>query len=158
LRDIVYGASDGVVTTLAVIAGVAGAQFSSRIGLVLGIANLVADGMSMAVSNYLGLKTELEQNGESPAIEQPWRHGLATFAAFVIAGAIPLATFAVEIPGLSRFEVAFGLGLVTLAFAGGARAKFVARPAWRCAIEMMLLAGAASALAYVLGAAIEPLV
>ena len=62
LRDFVYGAIDGTVTTFAVVAGVAGAGLRSSIVIVLGIANLVADGFSMAASNFLGVRTEREQH------------------------------------------------------------------------------------------------
>lgn len=58
LRDWIYGGIDGAVTTLAVVAGVAGAQLSTWIILALGFANLFADGFSMAASNYLGTKSE----------------------------------------------------------------------------------------------------
>ncbi len=61
LRDFVYGAIDGVVTTFAVVAGVAGAGLSSGVVIVLGLANLVADGFSMAVSNFLGTRAEHQQ-------------------------------------------------------------------------------------------------
>ena len=57
LRDWVYGGIDGAVTTFAVVAGVAGANLSPHIALILGFANLVADGFSMAVANYSGTKT-----------------------------------------------------------------------------------------------------
>ena len=60
LRDFVYGAIDGTVTTFAVVSGVAGAGLSSGVIIVLGLANLVGDGFSMAASNYLGTKTEEE--------------------------------------------------------------------------------------------------
>lgn len=48
LGDTVYGGLDGIVTTFAIVSGVAGAQLSSEIILVLGLANLLADGFSMA--------------------------------------------------------------------------------------------------------------
>ena len=60
LRDWIYGGIDGAVTTLAVVTGVAGAQLSKWIILALGFANLFADGFSMAASNYLGTKAELD--------------------------------------------------------------------------------------------------
>lgn len=58
LRDFVYGAIDGTVTTFAVVAGVAGAKLSIGVIIILGLANLLADGFSMAVSNYLGTRAE----------------------------------------------------------------------------------------------------
>ncbi|MFA5508414.1 MAG: VIT1/CCC1 transporter family protein, partial [Vulcanimicrobiota bacterium] len=58
LKDAIYGAIDGAVTTFAVVSGVAGAGLSSGIVIVLGLANLVGDGFSMAASNYLGSRAE----------------------------------------------------------------------------------------------------
>jgi VIT1/CCC1 family predicted Fe2+/Mn2+ transporter len=61
LRDWVYGGIDGAVTTFAVVAGVIGAKLSPYIIMILGIANLFADGFSMAASNYLGTKSEEDE-------------------------------------------------------------------------------------------------
>lgn len=58
LSDFVYGAIDGTVTTFAVVSGVAGADLSSSLVIILGFANLIGDGFSMAASNYLGTRTE----------------------------------------------------------------------------------------------------
>jgi VIT1/CCC1 family predicted Fe2+/Mn2+ transporter len=60
LGDFVYGATDGAVTTFAIVAGVVGASLSPSIVLILGFANLLADGFSMAVGNYLATKTQRE--------------------------------------------------------------------------------------------------
>ena len=60
LRDFIYGGIDGAVTTFAVVAGVAGAGLSSTVVIILGVANLIADGFSMAVSNYAATRTELQ--------------------------------------------------------------------------------------------------
>jgi hypothetical protein len=61
LRDFVYGAVDGIVTTFAVVAGVAGAGLRPAIAAVLGCANLFADGFSMATANYLGGRAESQR-------------------------------------------------------------------------------------------------
>jgi VIT1/CCC1 family predicted Fe2+/Mn2+ transporter len=61
LRDVVYGAIDGTVTTFAVVSGVVGAGLSDGVIIVMGFANLFADGFSMAVSNYLGTRAEHQQ-------------------------------------------------------------------------------------------------
>jgi len=60
IGDFVYGALDGIVTTFAVVSGVTGAGLSTTIILILGFANLLADGLSMAAGNYLGTKSEQE--------------------------------------------------------------------------------------------------
>ncbi|MEX2008031.1 MAG: VIT1/CCC1 transporter family protein [Candidatus Spechtbacterales bacterium] len=61
LKDGVYAANDGIVTTFAVVAGVVGAGLSPFVILALGFANLIADGFSMATGNYLGSKSEGDQ-------------------------------------------------------------------------------------------------
>ncbi len=61
VADFVYGGIDGSVTTFAVVAGVAGAQLPVSIVLIMGFANLIADGISMAVSKYSGDKAEKER-------------------------------------------------------------------------------------------------
>jgi VIT1/CCC1 family predicted Fe2+/Mn2+ transporter len=58
LRDFVYGGVDGAVTTFAVVAGTMGADLPARVVLILGAANLVADGFSMAASNFLATRAE----------------------------------------------------------------------------------------------------
>lgn len=58
LRDTIYGAIDGAVTTFAIVAGVAGAALPTGVILALGLANLLADGFSMAAGNYAGTKAE----------------------------------------------------------------------------------------------------
>jgi len=60
LSDFIYGGIDGSVTTFAVVAGVTGASLSSSIVIILGLANLLADGFSMAVGNYLSSKSKNE--------------------------------------------------------------------------------------------------
>lgn len=60
IKSFVYGGLDGIVTTFAVVAGVAGANLSSGVVLILGVANLIADGISMAFGDYLSTKAENE--------------------------------------------------------------------------------------------------
>ncbi len=60
LGDLVYGGLDGIITTFAVVSGVAGAQLGANVVLILGLANLFADGFSMATGAYLSSKSEQE--------------------------------------------------------------------------------------------------
>lgn len=70
LRDWVYGGIDGSITTFAIVAGVVGAGLASNIILILGLANLLADGFSMAASNYTGTKTEVDELARYRDIEK----------------------------------------------------------------------------------------
>lgn len=66
----IYGAIDGTVTTFAIVAGVEGAGLAHNIVVVLGIANILADGFSMAASNYSGTKAELDDRKRIIHVEE----------------------------------------------------------------------------------------
>lgn len=61
LRDSVLGATDGCVTTFAVVAGAIGGGLSDAVVIILGFSNLLADGFSMAAGNYLGARAANEE-------------------------------------------------------------------------------------------------
>ena len=107
----------------------------------------------MGASNYLGLKSELEQAGRSVAEEAPWRHGLATTAAFVVVGALPLLGYLLG-PwlGVAVLQTSAALSAVALLAAGAVRAPFVRRSVWRSAVEMLVVGAVAGAAAYGTGA------
>lgn len=150
LRDLVYGALDGGVTTLAIVAGASGAQLGTRVVIILGLANLVGDGISMAAGNYLGIRSELQQSGGDIQREKPMRHGAATFAAFALVGAVPLLAFL--LPG-EPLVWAASLTAVLLFGIGSMRARFVPqRRAWVMGFEMMAIAMLAAAAALGVGA------
>jgi VIT1/CCC1 family predicted Fe2+/Mn2+ transporter len=70
LRDWIYGGIDGAVTTFAIVAGAVGADLSSRVVLILGIANLVGDGFSMAAGNFSGTNAERDEYEHLRAMEE----------------------------------------------------------------------------------------
>lgn len=70
LRDFIYGAVDGAVTTFAVVSGVAGAGLPSSVIVILGIANLVGDGFSMAAGNFLATRAEEELRHRKRRMEE----------------------------------------------------------------------------------------
>lgn len=70
LGDFVLGAVDGTITTFAIVSGVAGAGLSAGVALVLGLANVLADGFSMAVGNYLKARSDRQMVDRYRAIEE----------------------------------------------------------------------------------------
>lgn len=214
LRDFIYGGIDGAITTFAIVSGVVGAGLSARIIVILGLANLFADGLSMAVSNFLGTRAEAQirekarreeelhitaiPHGEREEIRQifarkgfggdelekavdiitsdrrRWidmmmqdEHGLtlvgpsalkagvATFAAFVTVGLVPLAVFLFA--GLSVGEVSQPflwssvLTGVALFVVGMVKAPYVAHRWYVSGFETLVLGGLAAAVAYAIG-------
>ncbi|MFA5943994.1 MAG: VIT1/CCC1 transporter family protein, partial [Candidatus Thermoplasmatota archaeon] len=127
-----------------------GADLGARVAIILGIANLVGDGVSMAAGNYLGMRSEIQQRGGDLAGEKPWRHGLATFAAFALVGAVPLLAFLV--PFGDPLWTAGALTALTLFAVGSLRARFVpGKKAWRLGFEMVAIAAIAAAAALGVG-------
>lgn len=70
LRDAIYGSIDGAVTTFAVVSGVSGAGLPASIVIILGVANLVGDGFSMAAGNFLGTRAENQRRDRLEEIEK----------------------------------------------------------------------------------------
>jgi len=99
IRDLVYGANDGIITTFAVVAGVAGGALSAAAVLIVGAANLAADGVAMGVGNLLAIRAHesaLAADGLPEQETYPWKHGTATLVAFVVAGVVLLSLFLME--------------------------------------------------------------
>ena len=222
LGDFVLGGVDGTVTTFAVVAGVAGAglqnvggaSISAAVALVLGLANLIADGFSMAVSNYLSAKSDrqivdrvrrLEEQhideipeGErqeireifsakgfdDPLLDQivqvitrnrrqwvdtmltdewglqletpsPLKSALATFAAFLMAGFVPLVPYCVptDVHPASLFQYSIALTAVSFVTIGVAKGFVVGRSKFLSALETLAVGGIAASLAYAVGLA-----
>ena len=214
LGDLVYGGLDGIVTTFAVVSGVAGAQLGSGIVLILGLANLFADGFSMAIGAYLSSKSEQEYydreyqreawevehfpDGERAELitayrakgydetdatrladiqtkkpdlwvktmmveelglmkdeRNPLYSALATFAAFLIAGALPLLVYliglAVPIPAGVSVPASLALSGAALFGLGAAKVLVTERSFLKSGLEMLVVGGAAAGVAYVVG-------
>jgi vacuolar iron transporter family protein len=69
LPEVVYGSMDGIVTTFAVVAGSSGADLTINIVLILGMSNLLADGLSMSIGSYLSKKSEQDNYNKHVRIE-----------------------------------------------------------------------------------------
>ncbi|MGQ4556426.1 VIT1/CCC1 transporter family protein [Halobellus sp. GM3] len=160
LAEVIYGANDGIVTTFAVVSGVAGAALNPSIVLILGAANLFADGFSMGMSNYLSRRSELDyQRSTHTAATAPpeqladgksprWT-ALVTFLAFVVAGWAPLFPYIFELEPAFPYSIAFtGLAFFTV----GASRSLVTRRRWYVnGAEMFAVGMAAAAVAYTVG-------
>src|SRR6478672_136710 len=151
LGDLVYGANDGIITTFAVVSGVAGGALSHTAVLIIGAANIAADGVSMGVGNLLAIRAHertLEAQGLPEEESFPWKHGVATLAAFVCAGAIPLIPYLVPLPDGSAgvwsatltFSAQFGLGAV--------RAVITSERWWKSGTETLALGAVVAVAAY----------
>ncbi len=149
LPEFVYGGIDGIITTFAVIAGAVGATLSPHIVLILGFANLFADGFSMAASNYL---SHTENNPE----RHPFKTALATFISFVVIGFIPLFSFVF----FETYQVESAVVLTALAFliVGYIKGHVAKRHKGRTMLETIAIGGVAAVIAYYAGSIVERIV
>jgi len=60
VKSMVFGGLDGIITTFAIVAAVAGSGMSARVVVLMGLANLIADGLSMGLGDFLSSKAELD--------------------------------------------------------------------------------------------------
>lgn len=161
IRELIYGANDGIITTFAVVAGVAGGGLSLPVVLIIGAANLFADGLSMAAGNYLSIRAyesvlETQNLPEEEAF--PFRHGVATFLAFVAAGLLPLIPYMLPVLAIDRFALSVLLTLLALFLVGASRALVSNVRWWRGGVEMLGLGASVAAAAYGSGAVVAKLV
>ena len=160
IRELVYGANDGIITTFAVVAGVAGGGLPLPAVLIVGAANLLADGLSMGVGNYLAIRSH-ESVLESQALPEqeasPFRHGLATFLAFVAAGVVPLVPYAISRLPVDRFAFSVALTMISLFTIGALRSMISIMSWWRAGFEMFVLGAVVAAVAFASGSLVASL-
>jgi len=159
LSEFVYGSIDGTITTFAIVAGAVGASLSSGIILIMGFANLFADGFSMAVSNYLSTKSqeELETSHKHkiPHAKNPKNTAFATFAAFVLIGIVPLLPFllAIVIPSIKQVQFLSSVILTAIAFLaiGAAKGSVIGKNKTQSALTTLGIGSVAAILAFFIG-------
>ena len=161
VRDLVYGANDGIITTFAVVAGVAGGALPPSAVLIVGAANLAADDLSMGVGNYLSIRAnESAREAENLPEEEssPAWHGLATFLAFALAGGLPLLPHMLAFPETIRDISSAVLAMAGLFGVGAIRTTVTAGVWWKVGLEVLILGGIVGAAAYGAGAIVATII
>lgn len=166
LSEFVYGGIDGAVTTFAVVAGATGARFDTKILLVLGFANLIADGFSMGVGSYLSTKSEqqlLEKHGKSTARSpSSVMNGLMTYAAFILIGLVPLLAYVIDMVFNLNLNNLFGLACLLTAVAfigiGVLKSRVAETSVIRGVSETLVLGLIAALFAYFVGDILERII
>lgn len=137
------------------VGGVAGGALSPTAVLVIGAANLAADGVSMGVGNFQAIRAH-ERAREADLLPEeeayPWKHGLATLVAFVAAGVLPLLPYALPAADETRLALSSLLTLTAMFIVGALRAS-VTRESWiKTALETVGLGTIVAVTAYGAGA------
>ncbi len=169
LREFVYGGMDGAVTTFAVVTGAAGANLGVRVILILGFANVLADGFSMAVGSYLSEKSDQDltiHKGEAKKedYESPLQASIATFVSFILIGFVPLMVYTIDfvfklgMDNDTMLRYAVALTLATFALIGLLRARITKISKRKAMLESFGLGVAAAVISYGAGNVLERII
>jgi VIT1/CCC1 family predicted Fe2+/Mn2+ transporter len=221
LGDMVLGGLDGIITTFAVVCSVAGAKLGLNVVMIMGLANLLADGFSMATGTFLSARSEQEYYRKEKARETwevqhfpegekqelveiyrkqgysdeearkiteirsrdprrwvdammvdelrmlpdertPIHSALATYAAFVLAGAIPLLVYlvglVVPIAPTTAFFISLGMSGVALFILGSAKVLVTHGNPLRNGLEMLAVGSLAAAVAFIVGVILKRII
>lgn len=158
LAEFVYGATDGTITTFAIIAAVSGASLAPAIILVLGFSNVLADGFSMTASNYLSERANDSVGGVDDN-KHPVSTAFVTFISFVLVGSIPLLPFLLfsNTGHIDAFSISIIATAITFLMIGFIRGHVAHKSGFRPALETLLIGGIAASIAYGAGAFLETL-
>lgn len=165
IDEAIYGANDGIITTFAVISAGAGASLGTEAIIIVGIANLIADGFSMGASSFLSIKTEEDvartksflkffKRKKSDALPR----SSVTFGAFVLAGTMPLLPFLTPYTQGNEFTISALSAGTAFFFVGGIRTIATKRGFLISGAEMLLVGGIAATIAYSIGAIVQSVI
>lgn len=161
LGEFVYGGIDGTITTFAVVAGSVGADLDTNVIVILGFANLLADGFAMSIGAYLSANSERDKNGNAQLNKSPVYTGLSTYVSFIVMGFIPLLVYVIGLV----YNVSWNLFLIASILTGfvfiliGALKAFMTNKKYLKGIAQTLILGAMAAfVAYYVGDLLEQIV
>ncbi len=163
LPEFVYGSIDGAITTFAIVSGVIGASLGSAVILILGFANLFADGFSMAISNYLSVKSE-EELEKNKIKSKANKKAIATFFSFLVIGFIPLLSFVLAAITKSTHltDNQFTYSIILTGFAllvvGWLKGNITGKNKIKSALQILIIGGIAAALAFGVGYLVSGLI
>ena len=153
LPEFVYGGIDGVITTFAVVAWSAGAALSPHIVIILGLANLLADGFSMSIGDYLSSSSE-KALGQSNTDKVPLHGAVITYAAFVAVGFVPLVPYIFWL-SWNQFWISVTFTAIGLTIIGIIKSWITGLPLFKTVLQTLWLGLLAALVAYYVGDIIE---
>lgn len=159
LRAAVLGANDGIVSTAAVVVGVAGATTDHTTIAMSGLAAVIGGAVSMALGEYVSVSSQRDSERSLGYAEHeqvnPWSAGIASFLSFLLGAALPFAS-ALVAPAAWRVAAIFGVTLLALALTGALSAKLggasVGRSVTRIVVGGSLALAATFAIGSIFGA------
>jgi VIT1/CCC1 family predicted Fe2+/Mn2+ transporter len=152
LRASVLGGVDGIITSFAIAAGAHAAGFSMDVVFVIGTSSLLADGLSMGISEYIsssGARAERMKDGTLQKWDtRPLSLGLSCFTSFVTCGSVPVATYLLTHGNLLSCAM---FSIACLMLLGSARTSLSGEPLLLGFAQTTILGSAAGGVAYGVG-------
>lgn len=148
LRAAVLGANDGIVSTAAVLVGVAGATSNPQTIAMSGLAAVIGGAVSMALGEYVSVSSQRDSEramGMSQLVN-PWSAGIASFISFILGAALPFAAAL-----FAPVAVIFGVTFVALALTGALSAHLSNVPKTRAVLRIVIGGMAALAVTFAVG-------
>lgn len=154
LRDFVYGFHDGMVTTIAAIVAITAAGLDNKIIILVGFANMIADGISMSLGGYLSSKSQKDYDKKMHL--KPANIAVVTFLSFVFAAFMPIIPY-FFLPSQQALGYAVGVAVVSFFIVGSLRTLFTKKNWFVAGIEMLVIGVVAVMAAYLIGSYISSL-
>lgn len=148
LRAAVLGANDGIVSTAAVLVGVAGATSNPQTIAMSGLAAVIGGAVSMALGEYVSVSSQRDSEramGMSQLVN-PWSAGIASLISFILGAALPFAAAL-----FAPVAVIFGVTFIALALTGALSAHLSNVPKTRAMLRIVIGGMAALAVTFAVG-------
>lgn len=159
LRAGVLGANDGIVSVAATVVGVAGAATEVSALAIAGGAALVAGALSMAAGEYVSVSSQRDAErvmrthgvlDEAAELTNPWHAAIASLAAFVVGGVVPLLVMLAPWGG-GRIIATFAAVVVALTITGVVSARLGGARTGRAVLRNVLGGSIAMLVTYGIG-------
>lgn len=151
LGTTIFGITDGLVSTVGLLAGITVGGASTRLIVLTGMVYAFVEAFSMAVGNFLSEESSQEYDAHGDVADMPpFIAGVIMFVAFVLASLIPLVPYLL-LPPTNALPTSVIVSIIALFMAGAASAKLSNLPfVWR-GVRMALLGGLAILLGVLIG-------
>lgn len=150
LADFVKGAADGAITTFVIITGTHAAKLPRRVTIFLGLANVIADGISFAAARFLSVRTEQEQELTAKNAAEA---AFFTWLGFVLFGMIALSSYILKMA--NPYTMSLLLTIISIFVLGWYKGEVLNRPPIGSAIETLMVGMLAGGIAFWMGSLVH---
>ena len=154
LRNVVFGITDSLVSTVGLLSGIDASGTSRQVIILTGIVYAFVEAFSMAVGSFRSEESAEEcRTQQEVSDKRPLAAGFIIFFSFILASFIPIVPYFFWACRGAVFFI--GLSIVALFIVGAVSAKMTNVRIVRRSLKMMLLGGAAIVVGVVVGKVVK---